>query len=114
MNHLRQLMLEELDRRNFADTTIRTYMHGVAHLSRYFRRSPDQLGPEDIRKYQAMLFTKLKYSPNTVILRLSSLRFFSSCNEKTPKYHLEKQPQWSFASFGFCAKQRAFVAIEDE
>jgi integrase/recombinase XerD len=69
-------MLEELRRRNFADTTIRTYMHGVAHFSRYFRRPPDQLGPEDIRKYQAMLFTKLKYSPNTVILRLASLRFF--------------------------------------
>ena len=76
MNQLRQLMLEELQRRNFADTTIRTYLHGVAHFSRYFRRPPDQLGPEDIRKYQAMLFTKLKYSPNTVILRLASLRFF--------------------------------------
>ena len=30
MNQLRQLMLEELRRRNFADTTIRTYLHGVA------------------------------------------------------------------------------------
>ena len=76
MNHLRQLMLEELHRRNFAETTIRCYLHGVAHFSRYFRRPPDQLGPEDIRKYQAMLFTKLKYSPNTVTLRLASLRFF--------------------------------------
>jgi hypothetical protein len=69
-------MLEELHRRNFAATTIRTYLHGVEHFSRYFRRPPDQLGPEDIRKYQAMLFTKLKYSLNTVILRLASLRFF--------------------------------------
>src|ERR1039457_3368409 len=69
-------MLEELQRRNFAETTIRCYLHGVTHFSRYFRRPPDQLGPEDIRKYQAMLFTKLKYSPNTVILRLASLRFF--------------------------------------
>ena len=76
MNQLRQLMLEELRSRNFADTTIRTYLHGVAHFSRYFRRPPDQLGPEEIRKYQAMLFTKLKFSPNTVILRLASLRFF--------------------------------------
>ena len=76
MNQLRQLMLEELHRRNFADTTIRTYLHGVEHFSRYFRRRPDQLGPEDIRKYQAALFTKFKYSPNTVILRLASLRFF--------------------------------------
>ncbi|MGC1424837.1 MAG: hypothetical protein WA354_20540 [Terracidiphilus sp.] len=40
MNQLRQLMIEELRRRNFADTTIRTYLHGVAHFSRYFRRPP--------------------------------------------------------------------------
>ena len=38
MNQLRQLMLEELRRRNFADTTIRSYLHGVSHFSRYFRR----------------------------------------------------------------------------
>jgi integrase/recombinase XerD len=76
VSHLRQLMIEELQRRNFATTTIRTYLHGVAHFSRYFRRSPDQLGPEEIRKYQAMLLTKLKYSPNTVTLRLASQRFF--------------------------------------
>jgi len=69
-------MLEELQRRNFAETTIRSYLHGVAHSSRHFRRPPDQLDPENIRKYQAMLFTKLKFSPNTVILRLAALRFF--------------------------------------
>jgi len=51
VNQLRQLMLEELHRRNFAATTIRTYLHGVEHFSRYFRRPPDQLGPEHIRKY---------------------------------------------------------------
>ena len=76
VNPLRQLMLEELRRRNFADTTVRTYLHGVAHFSQYFHRPPDQLGPEEIRKYQAALFTQLKYSPNTVILRLAALRFF--------------------------------------
>ena len=76
MTHLRQIMLEELRRRNFAETTIRSYLHGVEHFSRYFHRPPDQLGPEHIRRYQAMLFTKLKFSPNTVILRLASLRFF--------------------------------------
>jgi len=69
-------MLEELHRRNFAETTIRSYIHGVEHFSRYFRRSPDQLGTEHIRQYQAMLFTKMKFSPNTGTLRLASLRFF--------------------------------------
>jgi site-specific recombinase XerD len=69
-------MLEELRRRNFAATTIRSYIHGVEHFSRYFHRPPDQLGPEHIRQYQAMLFTELKFSPNTVTLRLAALRFF--------------------------------------
>ena len=76
MTHLRQLMLEELRRRNFADSTIRSYLHGVEHFSRYFHRRPDQLGPEHIREYQAALFTKSKFSPNTVTLRLAALRFF--------------------------------------
>ena len=76
MNQLRHLMLEELRRRNFADTTIRSYLHGVEHFSQYFHRRPDQLGAEEIRKYQAALFTKFKFSPNTVILRLAALRFF--------------------------------------
>jgi integrase/recombinase XerD len=69
-------MIEELQRRNFAQNTIRSYVYGVEHFSRYFHRRPDQLGPEHIRQYQAMLFSKLKYSPNTVTLRLASLRFF--------------------------------------
>jgi site-specific recombinase XerD len=69
-------MLEELQRRNYAESTIRSYLHSVEHLSRYFHRRPDQLGPEHIRQYQAALFTQLKFSPNTVTLRLAALRFF--------------------------------------
>ena len=76
MTRLRQIMLEELRRRNFATTTIESYIHGVEHFSQYFHRPPDQLGPEHIRQYQAMLFTELKFSPNTVIVRLAALRFF--------------------------------------
>jgi hypothetical protein len=40
---LRQLMIEELQRRNFAESTIRSYVHGVEHFSQYFRRRPDRL-----------------------------------------------------------------------
>jgi len=69
-------MIEELQRRNFAENTIRTYVKGVEDFSQYFHRRPDQLGPEHIRRYQAMLFGKRKFSPNTVALRLASLRFF--------------------------------------
>jgi site-specific recombinase XerD len=69
-------MLEELRRRNYAESTIRTYIRTVEHFSRYFRRPPDQLGPEHIRQYQAALFTHWKLSPNSVTQRLAALRFF--------------------------------------
>jgi site-specific recombinase XerD len=68
-------MIEELRRRNFAESTIRSYVHGVEHFSQYFHRRPDRR-PQHIRQYQAMLFSKLNYSPNTVIQRLGALRFF--------------------------------------
>lgn len=75
MTHLRQIMLEELKSRNFAESTIRTYIHTVEQFSRYFHRSPARLGPEHIRHYQAGLLAQ-KLSPNTVGQRLAALRFF--------------------------------------
>jgi len=50
VTHLRQIMLEERERRNYAQTTIDCYIHAVEHFSRYFRRSPEQLGPQHIRE----------------------------------------------------------------
>ncbi len=38
--------------------------------------SPDRLGPEHIRRYQALMFSKWKLAPNTVSQRLAALRFF--------------------------------------
>ena len=76
MTRLRQIMLEELQRRNYAQTTIDCYIRTVEHFSRYFHRSPAQLGPQHIREYQAALFKKWKLAPNTVNQRLAALRFF--------------------------------------
>jgi integrase/recombinase XerD len=75
VTHLRQIMLEELKRRNFSESTIRTYIRNVEQFSQYFHRSPDRLGTEHIRQYQAMLLSR-KLCPNTVGQRLAALRFF--------------------------------------
>ena len=69
-------MLEELERRNFSQSTTITYIRTVEDFADYFHRPPDQLGPEHIREYQAQLFTHKHLSPNTVIQRLAALRFF--------------------------------------
>ena len=44
MTRLRQMMLEELERRNYAQTTIADYIRAVKDFAKYFHRSPDQLG----------------------------------------------------------------------
>ena len=49
MTDLRKLMLEELERRNYARETVRAYMSAVEDFTRYFHRRPDQLGPDHIR-----------------------------------------------------------------
>jgi integrase/recombinase XerD len=75
VTHLRHIMLQELKCRNFADTTIHKYIRTIELFSRYFHRSPDRLGPQHIRQYQAALLAE-KLSPNTVAQRLAALRFF--------------------------------------
>ena len=76
VTHLRKMMLEELERRNYAQTTIHAYIQTVEDFARYFKRSPDQLGTEHIREYQAYLFRERKLAPRTVTQRLAALRFF--------------------------------------
>jgi hypothetical protein len=49
-------MLEELQRRNYSQETTRAYVRVVEEFARYFHCSPDQLGPEHIREFQAHLF----------------------------------------------------------
>jgi len=76
VTHLRKLMLEELQRRNYSEETIRSYIHAVEDFSRRFDCPPDRLGPRHIREYQAELFQKRKLSSGTVVIRLAALRFF--------------------------------------
>jgi len=76
MTRLRQMMLEELERRNYSEGTTRCYLRAVADFARYFRRSPDQLSPAHVREYQAYLFRERKLDASTVTQQLAALRFF--------------------------------------
>ena len=49
MTELRQRMLEELQRRNFASTTIRGYIRTVRDFAAYFHKPP---GAEDFQLIQ--------------------------------------------------------------
>ncbi len=47
MTILTQRMREELVRRNYAETTIRTYLRSVEQFREYARKRLDPLGPDD-------------------------------------------------------------------
>ena len=102
MTHLRKMMLEELQRRNYAENTIRHYLRVVEDFARRFRCSPDRLGPRHIREYQAELFQKRKLSANSVGQHLAALRFF---------YIKTLRRAWSLADTPYPKKTRSLPTI---
>ena len=48
-----QRMRQELIRRNYSATTIRSYIKAVEHFEGYVETPLDQLGPDDLRSYHA-------------------------------------------------------------
>ncbi len=76
MTHLRHAMLEELQRRNYAKTTVDAYIHAVEQFSKHFKRPPDRLTLDHLRTYQAYLLRERKLGPRTVRLHVAALRFF--------------------------------------
>lgn len=69
-------MLEELQRRNYTDQTIRHYLRFVEEFSQHFGKSPDKLGQEHLRSHQAHVLRQRKLSPGSVEHRICALRFF--------------------------------------
>jgi integrase/recombinase XerD len=91
VTHLRQAMLEELHRRNYAASTITYYLKNVEQFARYFKRSPDRLNPTHLRTYQAYLLRQRKLAPRTVKLHICAIRFFFNKTLRR-RYLLEDTP----------------------
>jgi integrase/recombinase XerD len=76
MTQLRRMMLEELQRRNYSAETIRHYLRAVAQFAQHFGKRPDQLGPDELRTYQAYLLRERKLAVGSVVAQVAALRFF--------------------------------------
>jgi integrase/recombinase XerD len=82
MTPLRKRMLDELQLRNLSACTTRAYVGAVERFSEYFGKSPEKMGPEQVREYLLHLIRDKKSLPNTVMVNRSGLRFLYVCTLK--------------------------------
>jgi integrase/recombinase XerD len=75
MTRLRQRMLDDLRRRNYSPDTIRGYIRAVQQFAEYLGRSPEEIGAEELRRYQLHLLHERKLALGTVEYNISALRF---------------------------------------
>jgi integrase/recombinase XerD len=75
MTPLRQRMLEDMSIRNLAENTQLSYLQQVISYAKHFNRTPEELGPEQVRAYQIHLIEVRKLAPHSISIAVSALRF---------------------------------------
>jgi site-specific recombinase XerD len=68
-------MLDDLRIRHYSPRTIETYIACIRAFARHFGRSPDRLGPDEIRTYQRFLIDEKRASWSSFNQTVSALRF---------------------------------------
>jgi site-specific recombinase XerD len=69
-------MIEEMQLRGYAQSTIEGYVHAVAQLARHYRRSPDKLEEDEVRRYLLYLKLDKQLARGSFSVVLGGLRFF--------------------------------------
>ncbi|MGA3093242.1 MAG: site-specific integrase [Terriglobales bacterium] len=87
MTSLRQRFIEDMQIRNLADNTQRSYVRQVSRFAGHFNKSPELLGPEQVRAYQVYLTNERKLAANTILIAIAALRFL---------YKVTLQKDWDF------------------
>jgi site-specific recombinase XerD len=80
-------MTEDMQVRNLALNTQTSYVQQVSLFARHFNKSPEQLGPEEIRSYQIYLTKEKKLTPGSVLIAVAALRFL---------YKVSLKRDWGF------------------
>jgi integrase/recombinase XerD len=96
MTLLRQRMLHDMLIRNLAENTQKSYLLQVSSFARHFRRSPELLGPEEIRAWLVYLREERKLAPGSLGPTIGALRFLYRVTLKRPwsdeDFPLPKKP----------------------
>lgn len=75
MGAIRERMIEELELRGLAPATKRSYLTCCRLFVAHFMKSPEQLGPEEVKTFLLHLVRERKAGPSTVHVYLAALTF---------------------------------------
>ena len=102
MTPLRRRMIEDMGVRNLSLKTQRRYIDQIARFAKYFGKSPELLGPEEIRTYQVYLVNTQHVSWSTFNIAVSALRFL---------YHITLQKDWALDRIPFQRQGRTLPVV---
>jgi integrase/recombinase XerD len=77
-------MIEDMQIRNLTPNTQRVYVAQVVRFACHFGKSPDLLGPPEIRAYLLHLTQERRLAASSIIVTVSALRFFYHTTLKRP------------------------------
>lgn len=76
MTVLRQRMIEDMQLRGLAERTQESYLLAVHQLAEHYRKSPDQISEEELRRYFLFLKNEKRVARSTSTLALCGIKFF--------------------------------------
>jgi site-specific recombinase XerD len=102
MGKLRDQMEMDMKLRRFSPKTITCYLACMKGVAKHFRKSPAELGDEEIRAYLHYLMEERKASQSVLVQTYSALKFFF---EKT------LQKQWNAIRIPRCKQRRKLPGV---
>jgi len=102
MGKLRDQMEMDMRLRRFSPKTIACYLACMKGVAKHFRKSPAELGDEEIRVYLHYLMEERKVSQSVLVQTYSALKFFF---EKT------LQKQWNAFRIPRCKQRRKLPGV---
>ncbi|MCA1606014.1 MAG: site-specific integrase [Acidobacteria bacterium] len=102
MTPLRQRMIEDMQVRNLSPHTHYIYLDHVSRFARHFGKSPELLGPAEIRAYQIFLVQDKQVSWSSFIQSVAALRFL---------YRITLGKEWAIEHIPFPRRQQKLPLV---
>ena len=101
MGKLRDQMLADLQLRGATTRTQKTYLREVSNFAKYFNRSPEELGEDELKEYMLYLMKERHLSDGTYRFYVAALKFL---------YRTTLKREWTVEKIK-CPKRRRKLPI---